>query len=214
MTLRVKLEIAAAVLVSLAGAIGLFAYQAERENRIRAEATTQAQKDVQKQIAQQVSDLQKQMADRDSVYQQQLQQLDKRFQVATSPQQVAALFSQLLALPKPITVVTPQPTAENPHPEPVAQIPQIDFPQAKSYIQECENCKLQLPKLQADLADTKTKLDLQVKTTASVQKESDKWKITAEGGTWKQRAWHDGKLIAIGGAVAIVVACALGHCPK
>lgn len=212
MTLRVKLEIAAAVLVSLAGAIGLFAYQAERENRIRAEATTQAQQDVQKQIAQQVSDLAKQMADRDVLYRQDMQTLETRFRKATAPSDVAALVAQLMGLKQPIQIVTPTPTKDNPNPVPIAQVSTLDAPQVKAYVQACEECKLNLVKTQADLADRAKQAELAQQTIDSLKKEKSSLQIALKGGTWVERAKKTTKVGAIGGAIVAAVICLTGHC--
>src|SRR5207247_62219 len=107
---------------------------------------------------------------------------------------------------------TPQPTAENPHPTPVAQVPEIDFPQVKAYAQDCEACKLQLPKLQADLADRAKQAELAQGQIDSLKQERESWKVAARGGTWKQRTVKAAKHGIIGGGIAIAVLCSLGHC--
>lgn len=214
MTLRVKLEIAAVVLVLLLVGIGLYSYQIERENRIRAEATTQAQQDVQKQLAQQVSDLAKQMAARDAVYQSELQTLGSKFQSATSPAQIAQLVAGLMGLKQPVTITTPPATPQDPHPLPVAQVPLEDAPQVKAYVEQCETCKLNLAKATSDAADRAKQAELAQQTIDSLKKGNDTLTVALKGGTWKQRAWRDTKTAAFGGAVVLILACALGHCPK
>lgn len=212
MTLRVKLEIAAAVLAALVGAVGLFAYQAERENRIRAEATTQAQKDVQKQIAQQVSDLAKQMSDRDALYKEQLSSLQARLSQAQSPQQIATLVAKVMGLKQPIQITTPLPTPQNPNPQPVAQVSLQDAPQVKAYVQTCEECKLNLVKTQADLADRAKQAELAQQTIDSLKKEKTSLQQALKGGTWAERAKKTTKVGAIGGAIVAAVICLTGHC--
>ena len=207
MATRIKAEIAATVLVLLLAAIGLHAYISEREDRIRAEVTVQAQQSVQKQLGQQISDLQKQIADRDAEYKADKKAQDTKFQQAASPQQIASLVAQLMGLKQPIQIVQPLPTATNPNPAPIAQVSTLDAPAVKSYLEQCETCKLQLPKLQLDLADRQKQAELAQQQIESLKKENSSLQTAVKGGTVIQRTLRTVKWLAIG-AVAGYVA---GH---
>jgi hypothetical protein len=188
------------------GALAVSGYVAERERRVKAETVAAAEAAVQKGLVQQISDLEKQMAARDAAYQGELQTLNSKFQSASTPTQVAQLLAQVMGLKQPVTITVPSTTPQDPHPSAIAQVPEIDFPQAKAYVQDCETCKLQLPKLQADLADRIAQQALAQRQIASLKDERDSWKVAAKGGTWKQRAWKATKLLVIGGAVGYIAA--------
>jgi hypothetical protein len=205
-------KVALAVAGLAVGALAVSGYIGERERRIKAETVAETQQAVQKGLTQQIADLQKQMADRDAAYQEQLKVLDSRFQAAASPAQIAQLIGQVMGLKQPIQIVQPLPTKENPNPAPIATVSLEDAPQVKAYVQECETCKLQLPKLQADLADTKTKLDLQIKTTTSVQTDLNAANEALKGGTKWQRFKKALKYLGIGAAAGATALCATNHC--
>jgi type II secretory pathway pseudopilin PulG len=184
----------------------------EHDARMQAEAQTKAQQAVQVQIQQQMEQYQKQMADRDVAYQKGLQDLETRFQKAATPDQVAVLVTQLMGLKQPIQIVTPTPTKENPNPQPQAVVPQIDFPQAKSYIQNCEECSAARTKLQQDAADRAAQMALAQKQIESLKVERDTWKTTAKGGTTLQRTWKATKWVLVGMGVGAAAVCGSGHC--
>lgn len=210
--LTTKLELGAVAALIVVGGIALHEHDAHIKEQAVAQAVVDTAKKDQQVYAQQVSDLAKQMDARDAAYQTQLQLLDKRFQAANSPQQVAALVSQLLALPKPITVVTPQPTAENPHPTPVAQIPEVDFPSAKAYVQQCEDCKAQTAKLTADAADRQAQANLAQLQIDSLKKENTALAVEAKGGSTWTRTKRALKYIGLGVGIGAAALCASSHC--
>lgn len=212
MTLHTKIYLAIAAVCLLGGGVGAKEFLAEHDARIRAESTVEAQKTLQQQYRQQVSDLAKQMAERDAAYQSSLKQLDARFQRATTPDQLAQLLNTLGALPEQIRAVQSTPTAQNPNPAPHLEIPSLDLPQAKAYIQDCETCKLNLAKATADAADRDTQAHLAQLQIDSLKKENTSLQVALKGGTWFSRVKKAGKYIfwgAVGGAAAI---CISGHC--
>jgi hypothetical protein len=200
------LEIGAAVLLVIVGAVGLHEHDAKIREQAVAQAVQDTQKQLQQQYSQQVSDLQKQMADRDSQYQQQLKALDTRFQSANTPAQTASLIASLMGLKQPIVLSTPAATPANPNPATVAQVSSIDFPQAKAYIQACEDCKLQNAKLTADAATREQEAVLAQKQIDSLKTENTALQVAVKGGSVWHRTWKAMEYIVIGGAIGYIAA--------
>jgi hypothetical protein len=203
-----------AVTVSTVVVIVIFgrAWISEHDARLRAEEQNKAQAAMQKQAQDQISALSKQVADRDATYQTALATLDKKFSQAATPDQTAQLAAALMGLRAPITVVSPAPSAANPNPTPVAEVPQSDFPQAKTYIQECEQCKLDRDKLTKDAADRATEAALAQKQIEAVKAERDTWEKAAKGGSVLQRIRKGAKWFAWGAVAGAVALCGSGHC--
>lgn len=211
---RAKLEIAGgAVALILAGWL-VFAWTTERENRVRAEATAAANKNAQAIIERHDAENKAQLDAFVKGQQAQMDALNKRLDQVKTPQDLAPLVEQLMSLQKPITFVTPPATAENPKPQPIAQVPTQDAPQVKAYVQACETCKLDLEteKQKLTYAEQQHTNDLQSLKIANDNAAA--WEKAAKGGSILQRMKHDGKIGLIGGAAAIVIVCALGHCPR
>lgn len=209
---RTQLEILAGVVLAAILAIGVFEYVRERELRITAEATATAQKTVQADYAKQFADLQKQMADRDAAYASSLKTLDAKFAQAATPQQMADMLSKVMGFREPITISTPTPSAQNPQPSQVATIPAIDFPQAKSYVQACEECSLERTKLQGDIAARQAQQEIAAKQIESLKTQSAAWEKAAKGGSVLQRTVKALKYIGIGALVGAGAVCGSGHC--
>ncbi len=194
------------------GALAVSGYIKERERAVKAETVAETQAQVQKQLTGQIADLQKQMTDRDALYQQQLQSLQTKLGQATTPTQIAQLVSQLMGLKEPIQITTPLPTSQNPNPSPIAQISLEDAPQFKAYVQTCEECKLNLTKTQADLADRAKQAELAQQQIESIKAERDSWKVAAKGGTKWQRFKKAIKYLGIGAGIGAAALCGSGHC--
>jgi hypothetical protein len=203
MTLRVKLEIAAVVTALVLCVVGGRMWLEEHDARLRAEESSKAQQAVQADARAEIAAIQKQMADRDAAYQAQLQTLNTKFSQAASPDQIAQLVTQLMGLKQPIQILTPAPTAQNPNPQPVAQVPLVDAPQAKAYLQDCEECKAARVKLQADVADREQQMAAAQKQIDSLKTERDTWEKTAKGGTKLQRIGRAMKWIGVGVVVGL-----------
>ncbi|GAC1632841.1 MAG: hypothetical protein NVS9B14_06580 [Candidatus Acidiferrum sp.] len=193
---KVLLGVIAAGVV--AGVLAFRSWLSEHDARLKAEESSKAQVAVQAEVKSQIADLQKQMAERDAAYQSEVKALDTKFSQAATPRDLAQLVSQLMGLKTPIQVVTPSASGGNAHPEPVAQVPVADAPQVKAYFSECETCKAERAKLQADAADRIQQAALAQKEIESLKTERDTWKTAAKGGTRWQRIGRAAKWIAIG----------------
>jgi hypothetical protein len=141
------------------------------------------------------------------------------FARAQTPVDIAALVSKIMELQKPITFVTPPATAANPNPTPVAQVPEESVPQLKTYVQTCEECKIKLPNITAQLANTNTQLakseqDKQLLASNLIERtqERDQWKTAAKGGSFWSRFKRSAKYLLIGAGVGAVAVCGSGHC--
>jgi hypothetical protein len=185
--LTTRLEISAVLAVVVVGVIALKEHDAKIKEQAVAQAVVDTAKKDQATYAQQVSDLAKQMADRDAAYQQQMRALDTRLQQAQSPGQIATLAAQVMGLKQPIQIIQPAPTAENPHPAPVAEVSTLDAPQVKAYVQQCEECKLNISKATADAADRQAQANLAQLQIDSLKKENTALVVQAKGGTVLKR---------------------------
>jgi hypothetical protein len=177
--------------VLVVGGIALHEHEAHVREAAIANAVQQAQATYQKQLAQQA-------ADREAAYQAQLKSVESRVQKAQTPVDVAALATQIMALKQPVQIVTPAPTAAEPKPEPIAQVPLLDADQVKAYINVCEQDKLYVPKLEAD----NTELKAQV---ASVMQQRDAARTEAKGGKLGHRIVTALKYVGIGVGIGVVL---------
>ena len=210
--LTTRLELGAAAALIVVGGIALHEHDAHIKEQAVAQAVVDTQTKLQQTYAQQVSDLAKQMADRDAAYKQQVQSLESKFQRAQTPTDIAQLVAQLMGLKQPIVVTTPAPTADNPHPAPIAQVSTLDAPQVKAYVESCETCKLNLSKATADAADRQAQANLAQLQIDSLKKENTALTIEARGGSTWTRTKKALRYIAWGAGGAAVAICASGHC--
>lgn len=209
---KIGLAVGALALASVGGAYATRGYMIEHDKRVTAEAVAKTEAAKREQLTGQIADLQKAMADRNAVYQTEVKRLETKFQSAATPQQLAALISQVMGLKQPIQITTPPPTQQNPNPQPVATVPNVDFSQVAAYTQQCEECKLNLTKTQADLADREAQMALADKQIQSLKTERDSWQQTAKGGSWLHRTVKALKYIGIGAGIGAVALCGSGHC--
>lgn len=212
MTLRLKIELIVGALLLLGAVLGAKVWLDEHDSQIKAEASVAAQQQIQQQYQAQVSDLAKRLEERDALYQQKVNALSSEFQKAATPQQIAQLAATMMGLKQPITIATPQPTALNPNPQPVAQISTLDAPQVKAYVQQCEECKLNLAKATADAADRESQAHLAQLQIDSLKKENTSLQQAVKGGTFFQRLGKATKYLIVGAAGGVVAICATGHC--
>lgn len=206
---RLVVELVIGALLLLA----LVSWVQAREGRIRAEATAEAQGKVQKDLIGQMTTLAntvKQMHDEQAA---KLAAVDAKFSRATTPQDVAKIAEQVMALNQPIKFVTPPATIENPNPQPIAQVSVEDTPKVKEYLKACEECKVNLETKTHDLTYAQQQQELQKQQLSSVTLERDEWKKASKGTFWSN-AKRAGKWGLIGGGVTLIVACSLGHCPR
>ena len=207
-----KALIGVVIVLLTGGVLGLRTWLSEHDQRVRAEEQSKAQAAVQGQAQSAIAALQKEMAARDAQYQSALKTLDTKFSRAATPDQLAQLVSQLMGLKQPIQVVTPAPSGSSVHPEPEARVPGSDFPQAKAYFEECEQCKADRAKLQADAADRQSQMDLAQKQIEALKADRDNWEKVAKGGSWMQRVAKGAKWLVLGAAGGAVALCVTGHC--
>jgi hypothetical protein len=74
----------------------------------------------------------------------------------------------------------------------------------KAYVQACEECKLNLSKTQADLADRQKQAELAQQTIDSLKKDNSVLTAAVKGGTVLQRTLRTMKWLAIGAAAGFV----------
>ena len=204
--LRFGLELAGGLLAILA--IG--AWHEASLNAAKSDAVQKAQADLQEQYRDQLAALQDQMTQREAHYKQDTEDLQKSFQ--GSLQQIALLVQRNANLPVPLQIVTPAPTKENPNPTPQVIVPSQDLPAAKTYLLDCEQCKLDRVKLQSDAEDRIKQMTLAQQQIDSLKVQRDAAIKASKGGNWIHRLSHNAKFIAIGGAIGAAAICGSGHC--
>jgi hypothetical protein len=172
------------------GAGGAYGYHLRAVDVAEAKSKIAAQ-------AQIIDAAEKREAAREAEFKQQVSDLLKlKSTPATTPQQIVERIPQYFpqlqpSLQQPTNPQTGQPDTTKP--------PAIlfDAPQAKilnDTLNDCAVCKITVPKLQADLTDSKTKL-------AAMTDERDTWKTAAKGGSVWQRTKRALKWIGIGGLI-------------
>ena len=196
----------------LAAGVALHEHDAHIREQAVTAAVQQTQATYQKQLSDQMAEFQKEKAKRDAQYNQALGVLQKRFQQAATPQQIAELSTQVMGLKQPVTIVTPPATPTNPNPQPVAQVALSDAPFVKAYESQCETCKMALPKVQADLADREAQMKLAQQEIESIQKQRDAALTAAKGGNLWHRTVKALKYIGIGVLVGAAAVCGSQHC--
>lgn len=206
LTLRHKLEIAGAVLALVVIGIISSSWLAARDARVKAEAMQAVNEKVIAQNDQQIKLLASQVDQLKADQARQLATLSATFSRAQTPQDIMPLVSKLMDLQKPIAFVTPPATAENPHPQPIAQLPAEDAPQLKLYVQTCEECKIKLPSVTAQLGKSEQEKQLLANDLLARTQERDQWKTAAKGGSTWQRIKKGAKWFVIGAAVGAVAA--------
>ena len=179
---------------------------------LRANAQSQANQSALAQLAKQQSDLAAQLKQTQVDAQSQIAALQKQYAKAQSPEQIAALITAAMNLPQPIQIATPAPTPENPNPDPVAEVPLPDAPQAKAFVQACQECTIRLDAAQkssAIAAQQSAALQQQLTLT---EKDRDTWKRAAKGGSWPRRTAKRIAAFAIDAAITAAALCASRQC--
>lgn len=210
MTTKLHLALTATLL-----AIAVFtAHQwlAAHDAYLRANAQSQATQSALTQLAKQQSDLAAQLKQTQADAQSQLTALRQQYANAQSPDQIAALITAAMNLPQPIRITTPPATPANPNPQPVAEVPLPDAPQAKAFVQQCQECSIRLTAAQKESAIAADQLAATRQELTLTQKDRDTWKRAAKGGSWPRRAAKRAAAFAIDAAITAVALCASGHC--
>lgn len=115
-------------------------------------------------------------------------------------------------LPQPIRVTTPPATKDNPNPAPIAEVPLPDAPQAKAFVEACQECQIQLATAQKQAAISAQQTDSLKQEVALTQKDRDTWKRTAQGGSWSRRAAKRAAAFAIDAGITFALASASHYC--
>ena len=212
MDLAHKLLALTTTLLLAAGAFFAYNWLHAHDDYVRAAAQVKADQSTLAQLAKQQFDLATQLKQAQSDQQSQLNALQKQYAQAQSPQQLAALISSVMNLPQPIRITTPPATPANPTPAPIAEVPLPDAPQAKAFVQACQQCQIELASAKKQSAIAAQQSDALKQQLALTQKERDTWKNTAQGGSWARRAAKRATAFAIDAAITGVLACASHHC--
>jgi hypothetical protein len=212
MPLATKLHLAFTAALLATAAFLAHQWLAARDAYLRAEAQSQASQSALVQLAKQQSDLAAQLKQSQADAQSQLAALQKQYSKAQSPEQLAALITAAMNLPQPITITTPPATPDNPNPQPSAQVPLPDAPQAKAFVEQCQECSIRLTAAQKESAIAAEQLTTTRQELAITQKDRDTWKSAAKGGSWPRRAAKRAAAFALDAALTAAALCASGHC--
>lgn len=191
MTITTRTEQILAAIGLLLFIAAMAVWQQYRVDRARAEEKLAALEDQRKQS----DDLIRQTNDQLKAAMAALDQAKR--QVQTPSQVIREIPQYLPSLPAPITVTTPEPTKDNPRPEPTeARVPAADLKPIFDTLVEGKQCQAQL---QAANITIEAK-DSQIKTVAN---ERDEYKKLSKGGSFFQRFGRAVKWIAVGAGVAL-----------
>jgi hypothetical protein len=203
LTLRVKLEIAAAVLALTAVAVVGGSWLGAREEGIRLKATLDAQNGV-------IADAGKREAAREAALKDSLSALEDLRKRTQTPTQVVQALPQVLPLPQPITLNLPaafpqgDPNKAGAGPTQTATIPAADLKPLYDFAITCKECQARVVSLQQDKADDEVKI-------GALVKERNAAVTAAKGGSKWQRIKRAAKWFVVGAAAGAVALKASGH---
>ena len=212
MLTRAKLAIFAAMLLIISAAFGRILLE-EHDDKLRAqEHAAAAKKDFDK-----AADLMKQHQDadqaRDEATAKQLEAMQKLAAQIQTPAQIAAWIpKQIPGTPQPITISVPPATTQNPTPDAIASIPQVDLPVLRDYVEKCREDSLKLSTCDQNLASQKEQLRLAGEQLSAVERERDAYKTAMKGGTFWSRTKRAGKWLFVGAVAGAAAVCGSGHC--
>ncbi len=201
MSARATVELVAGILVLVIVSLVVSSWVGAREDRVRLAATLEAQTAAQSEIKKQQADLAEQKKQAADEQTRQLAATQQQFQRAVTPEQIAALAQQIMGLKKPITIVMPAATKENPNPQAVAQVAVADAPAAKKYLDDCEICRTNLDATVKQMTFAQQQAELEKKKNESLTVERDAAIKAAKGGSVLQRVGRAAKWLAIGVAI-------------
>jgi len=212
MTVTTKLNLALTLALLATAAFLATQWLRSHDAYLRADAQSQANQSALSQLAKQQSDLAAQLKQTQADAQSQIAALQKQYAKAQSPEQIAALITAAMNLPQPIRITTPSPTPDNPNPKPVAEVPLPDAPQAKAFVQACQECSIRLDAAQkSSTIAAQQSVTLQRQLTLT-ERDREAWKRAAKGGSWPRRAAKRIAAFAIDAAITAAALCASGHC--
>jgi len=190
---RIGLEVAAAIV----GLVVLGAYISAREDRVKMDATLQAQKTVLEQYAKDRADHEKQDAARDAQTAETLRSMQQTIVNLKTPEQHAAWDqAQLEQAIKGIKITVA------PNGEATATIPKDQLPNVTAAIETCKECKVKLDAATANLASRAEEMKIADAQIQALKTERDSAVKAAKGGSWIHRAGRNLKVILCSGAGA------------
>ena len=188
----------AAVAIVAVGWIAARSWLVSHDNAVQLAATLSAQK----RVLEQASSREQQ---RDAALHKTLASIAAAKRETRTPAAIVAQLPKLLpALPEPLLLTVPAPTAVQPVPDAAADIPQADLKPLYDYVQDCRACQARLSTAQSDLTDERSK-------EAALSTERDAAIKAAKGGTFWLRMKRGAKWLAIGAALGATAAAATHH---
>jgi hypothetical protein len=212
LSLRTKLEIAAALALLAIGAFVFYSWLEAHDDQVRLAATVDAQGKLLDQAKQQSDAVADQEKQRDAALQSQLETMRDAVAKIQTPQQVAQWLPQQLPLPAPVSVAIPPATPQNPAPAAVATIPQQDLAPIRNAVESCEECSKELDVAQQDSAAKDQQLKLAGQQLSAAENERDAAIKAAKGDGFWTRLRRNAKWFLIGAGAAGAALCASGHC--
>jgi hypothetical protein len=211
-SVRAKVEAAAAAVVLAGGLFGFRVWLQEHDDRLRAQVDIAAQRKAFDDLA--GDRRQHEAADqaRDAAAAKQLEALQTTIGKIQTPQQIAAWLPKQVSVPQPITISVPPATKENPKPAAAAEIPQADLPGLRDFVEKCDECSVKLGAAQADLTSRQAQMADADKQIAALKNQRDDLEVELRGGTFWKRAKRAAHWLAIGGAAGAAALCITGHC--
>ena len=128
MTLRAKLELAAAIVAAIAAVLGFRSWLLEHDLRMKTQAMVESQQKILDQSTDQAKQLSAARAKADEQTAAQIDAMNGRSEVQTASKIAQWLPKQIPGAPAPIEARLPASTPENPTPDAVVTVPQEDLP--------------------------------------------------------------------------------------
>jgi len=183
-------ELGAASLVVIIGALALHEHDAHIREEAVSDAVQKVQGDYQKQLQKVNDDVDAKIKARDVQYQEDIKNRDAQYvEAQKSVQQMAAWASKVMNLPTPITVNVPPATKDNPTPQPIITIPKEDQATAGAYLHACDQCQADKAKAQQDAADRLVQMANAQKEIDSLKGENKSLADQVKGGSMWHRTW-------------------------
>jgi hypothetical protein len=184
------------------GGVAFYAWRAERDNRIRLDATLKAQQQVIDAQAATIKASEQRIAARDAALAQTVAALEKiKAQRPATPEATAQQIAQYMHLPSVPAVVVQAPVPDVPTVETPG--PRLVFTPAEAEALrkaavECEECRHELVACRGDAIDMGGKITaLQTQNKTLTQQRDAAVKAVKGGGFW-HRLWGDAKHVGIG----------------
>jgi Skp family chaperone for outer membrane proteins len=213
MDTRAKVEIACGVLVLALSLFGFRIWLEEHDDKLKAQADIAA---AQKAFDQLAADRQShEAADkaRDDASAKQIDAMQKLASQIQTPAQIAAwLPKQVPGIPQPVTITIPPATAQNPQPDAIASIPQVDLPTLRNAVEKCQENSLRLSTCQQDLASRDAQMKLANTQIEQLKNEKSALQTELKGGTFWTRTKRAAKWLVIGAGIGAAAVCGTGHC--